>query len=441
MSSVCIQFLVPGVFSNSFLDINGLVGNSLPVKIPTIVVKWITYVLVLHVVALGLAAGSAVFGLLAHVREMAMTCCSTCISGFAAVITLIALIFDIVLFFVAKTRINAIGHAQIGNAIWLTLGAWALLLFSGCFYTLGRCCMRGRPSSGNGGSGNWFRRDAEGSDKYADQMRLDAVKAEADRKARQKQGEVGLPAFFETQPLTGHVEGDQIHLEGGQSKPDLTPPPNTTNFKGGYSPGPTGTRTVDAYYHNNNSSTTLYPPQEVRRQRSEYSTRTTASSPPISHAIPSGYGQYGNVTASTSPPPNNQLLVPSGHQPYNNDPYGREYGHSAGGTSCKYKYPDSYSLIFSYMFLSRSYSARSRTLLLWRTLERSLLGLQKSTYVSTRPFHTHLRLTYSHASSYHRRLLPSHIHLSPTSPATSTFTRRPQLHSRRRLLRDRRWVR
>jgi hypothetical protein len=344
MNSVCIQFLTLGVVSLGFIDINGLVGNSLPVKIPTIVVKWITYLLVLHVVALGFAAGSAVFGLLAHVREMAMTCFSTCISGFAAVITLIALIFDIVLFFVAKTRINAIGHAQIGSAIWLTLGAWALLLFSGCFYTLGRCCMKGRPSTGQPG-GNWFRRDAEGGpDKYPDHMHLDAVKAEADRKARQKQGEVGLPAFYETQPLTGHVEGDQIHLEGAHNQSDLTPPPSTTNFKGGYAPGPTGTRSVDAYYHNNNSSSTLYPRQEVRRQRSEYSTPTT--SPPSSYTTPSAYGQYGNVPASMSPPPNNPRLVPPGHQPYNNDPYGREYGHTAGGTSCKYKHPDLYSLIF-----------------------------------------------------------------------------------------------
>jgi len=428
------------VVSLGFIDINGLVGNSLPVKIPTIVVKWITYILVLHVVALGFAAGSAVFGLLAHVREMAMTCCSTCISGFAAVITLIALIFDIVLFFVAKSRINAIGHAQIGNAIWLTLGAWALLLFSGCFYTLGRCCMKGRPGSSNGGSGNWFKRGGEsGPDKYADQMRLDAVKAEADRKARQKQGEVGLPAFYETQPLTGHVEGDQVHFEGGDNQSTFDPtPPSTTNFKGGYAPGPAGTRTVDAFYHRNNSSSTLYPPQEVRRQRSGYSTPTTTSSPPISYTTPSGYGQYGNVPVSMSPPPNNQLPVPSGHQPYNNDPYGREYGHTAGGTSCKYKYPELYSLI-SYKF-SRSYShlARPRTFFLRRTLERSLYGIPTTitTSVPTRPFHTHLRLKYSNAPSYHRRLLPPHIHIPPTSPATSTFTRRPQLHPRRRWLRD-----
>lgn len=331
------------------LDINGLVGNSLPVKIPEVVVKWITYLLFLHVVALAAAAGSAFFGLLAHVREMSMACCSTCFSGFAAVVTLIAFIFDLVLFFVAKSRINAIGYAQIGNAIWLTLAAWVLLFFSGCFYTLGRCCIRGRPSAGGGG-GNWFggNRGAEGPDKnYAEQVRLDAVKAEADRKARQKQGEIGLPAFYESQPLTGHVEGDQVYVDGesNQSSANLAPQPpsrqQSTNFKGGYAPGPTGTRTMDEYYRNNNvAASTGYPPQPApRRQQSEYSTSSvpTSTSPPIGYT--SGYVQY-NAPHTTSPPPlHNQLLAPPGHQPYGTqtpDPFGREYGHTAGGTSCKY---------------------------------------------------------------------------------------------------------
>jgi hypothetical protein len=349
INSVCVLPLIFDVFSWFFLDINGLVGNSLPVQIPQVVVKWITYLLFLHVVALAAAAGSALFGLLAHVREMSMTCCSVCFSGFAAVVTLIAFIFDIVLFFVAKARINAIGSAQIGNAIWLTLAAWLLLFFSGCFFTLGRCCMRGRPSHSGGGGRDWFgRRDASAGSphkNYADEMRLDAVKAEADRKARQKQGEGGLPAFYETQPLTGHVEGDRVYLEGehNQSKSDLPSPSparqQSTNFKGGYSPGPTGTRTVDDYYRNSPASTGYPPQRAVHRQQSEhsaYSVPTTTASPTTGYAQPSGYGQYNNVPMSTSPPPpNNQLLGTPGHQSYS-DPYGREYGHTAGGTSCKY---------------------------------------------------------------------------------------------------------
>lgn len=128
-------------------DINALVGDKISfLQIPEIAVKWITYVLVLHVVACVLAAVSAVFGLLAHVREMSMTCCSTCISGFAATAAMFAFIFDLVFFFLAKSRINKVqngisiinpsdtrsshhilGKAEIGLAIWLTLAAWVLL--------------------------------------------------------------------------------------------------------------------------------------------------------------------------------------------------------------------------------------------------------------------------------------------------------------------------
>jgi len=64
-----------------------------------------------------------------------MTCCSTCFSGFAAVVALLAFIFDLAFFFLAKAHINEVGSAEIGNAIWLTLAAWVLLFFSGCFYT------------------------------------------------------------------------------------------------------------------------------------------------------------------------------------------------------------------------------------------------------------------------------------------------------------------
>ena len=62
-------------------------GNKTRVQIPQVVVKWITYALVLHIVALVLAAISSIFGLLAHVREFSMSCFSSCISGLGAAIT------------------------------------------------------------------------------------------------------------------------------------------------------------------------------------------------------------------------------------------------------------------------------------------------------------------------------------------------------------------
>ncbi|KDQ20271.1 hypothetical protein BOTBODRAFT_27688 [Botryobasidium botryosum FD-172 SS1] len=194
------------------LDINKLVGNNLPIQIPTVVVKWITYALVLHIVALILSAIAAVFGLLAHIREMSMTCFSSCISGFAASVALLAFIFDLVLFFLAKARLNKVpgGSATMGNAIWLTLAAWILLFISGCMFSFGRCCISDRPRPPRGPKRERSldkdtRKAEEGYSGYAETMRLDAVKAEADRKAKQRLGpqEVGLPAFHEheRQPL------------------------------------------------------------------------------------------------------------------------------------------------------------------------------------------------------------------------------------------------
>ncbi|KAG8976184.1 hypothetical protein FRC05_004433 [Tulasnella sp. 425] len=198
---------------------NTLFGNDTKIQIPTVVAKWLTYALFLHVIALALAGVSAIFGLLAHIREFSMTCFSSCISGAAAAICLIAFIFDLVLFFVAKARIQSIDGATavIGNAIWLTLAAWILLFISGCAFGLGRCCIARRPRAPAASKASAYAPNGNATlppdpnAAYAEQMRMDAIKAEMDRKALQKSGtthEVGLPAFdsyeeYETRPLTG----------------------------------------------------------------------------------------------------------------------------------------------------------------------------------------------------------------------------------------------
>lgn len=331
-----------------------MVGNKLPVEIPQVAVKWITYALFLHVIALAGAAISAIFGLLAHVREMSMACCSTFISGFSAVVAMFAFIFDLILFFVAKARINAVGTAQMGNAIWLTLAAWLLLFFSGCFYTLGRCCIQQRPRVPGGKGGNWGKgNDPEsGPNKdYAEQMRLDAVKAEADRKARQQKAEAGLPAFYETQPLTGRVEGDHVYVDGDSSEsqahlPTSAAPParRQNTYAGGYIQGALGTRTMDDYYSRSSSSPppNTYPP-DIRRQPSGYAPSTyTANvphSPVAQRSLPPQGAAYGstaylyNSPLTTSPSSNQHLPLPG---QYPQDAYGRDYGHSAGGTSCMF---------------------------------------------------------------------------------------------------------
>ncbi|KAJ7455949.1 SUR7/PalI family-domain-containing protein [Mycena galericulata] len=328
------------------LDINGLVGDSLPIQIPDVVVKWLTYVLVLHIVALALAAISAVFGLLAHLREMAMTCCSTLVSGLAATVAFLAFVFDLALFFLAKARINAIGTASIGNAIWLTLAAWVLLTFSGCFYTLGRCCISNR------------KRDQRQDPSVTgpnEQMRLDAVKAEADRKARQKASEGGLPAFHESEPLTtaGYDDGTSVYTD----KP-YTP--------AGYVQAPAGSRAVDQYYnagssagYNNNAypptpqpqrqyaPSTYAPSMYAPQQQQQYPPQQYNSIPPLQHSMSPPPQQYPSTTppqqqyaarvASPSVSQPNPYLDPAaGSNQYlaaAANPYLSASGHAARGTS------------------------------------------------------------------------------------------------------------
>ena len=319
-------------------DINKLVGNDLPIQIPQVVVKWITYALVLHIVAFGLAAIAAVFGLLAHVREMSMSCFSSCIAGFAAAVALIAFIFDIAFFFIAKSRLNAVkgGSASFGNAAWLTLAAWILLFVSGCFYGFGRCCIKRRPRSDRDaklepppGNGNNF-----GS--YADQMRMDAVKSEADRKARQKQGEIGLPAFQEydpSQPLRAKVENDEVYLDeeegvpyrdnaaGSQQYSQHNQAPS--GYAGGYVQGVPGNRAIDEFNSGSRISNNSNSPRANRRN----SVATTA--------YEASQYSYGASTA-TPPPANNQYLSTApyqGHDQYASSP-GQNYGDTQGGASC-----------------------------------------------------------------------------------------------------------
>lgn len=250
-----------------------------------------------------------------------MTCCSSLISGFAAAVAFIAFIFDIALFFVAKSRISKIGSAQIGVAVWLTLAAWILLFFSGCFYSVGRCCINRRPRGGDG----WGR----GKDNNEEALRLDAVKAEADRKAFQSKPEGGLPAFHEYQPLTARVDGDAVYLEPYK---DSSLPSSTQSGRAGYAPAPQGSRAIDEYY--TPSANAYQPSQHSSRRRNSATTATTSSYPP--------------TLPATSPPPQQAYLdghpstqpqTPGGHHNASYaDPYNasaQAYNHGQQASSCK----------------------------------------------------------------------------------------------------------
>lgn len=197
---------------------------------------------------------------------------------------------------------------------------------------------------------------------YAEQMRLDAVKAEADRKARQKQGmEVGLPALAETEPLTSKQDPDEIYIDEGDKvvayRPNTTSPPigagvgagaaayarqgsmppgrQQSPYNGGYAQAAPGTRAVDDYYNARPQAGTTYPPQPQPQPRRQTSGRTQSSG-----YMPSPYPIAPVPPMPTTPSNLNAVgTVPL----YNGNQYGhnqytstataaQDYAHSRGDT-------------------------------------------------------------------------------------------------------------
>lgn len=115
-------------------DINNLVENNSPIKIPLVAVKKITGLIEwFHGLAFLLAAAALIIGIIPIIGG----CFRSLISGIATLITLGALIIDVVFFSAAKARINAVGSASLGVAFHLTWLALGLLAVS----TLISCCL------------------------------------------------------------------------------------------------------------------------------------------------------------------------------------------------------------------------------------------------------------------------------------------------------------
>ncbi|KAK4688989.1 hypothetical protein P7C73_g1124, partial [Tremellales sp. Uapishka_1] len=169
--------------------------------IPTVVTKYLTYTLVLHLVALGFAAAATVLGLLSHIETLSLLCFPTCTASLCSSFSLIALIFDLVIFYIAKARIDSVSgaSASIGISVWLTLAAWLLAGFSGCAYGIGRCCIGARRNQTSGDP----RQTSKLPYDDGNVLRLQALANERSRKEEQ-----GLPAFqeWERTPLTGEED-------------------------------------------------------------------------------------------------------------------------------------------------------------------------------------------------------------------------------------------
>jgi len=122
------------------------------IKLSDSIIQSVTKVLVLHVFATILACLAFISGLVSHIEEFSKTCWTSCFTSLSASVTLLVSIFDLIFFAIIKARINAMKEsdasisAEFGSAIWLSIAAWILLAFSGCFFCAGRCLCNFRRS-------------------------------------------------------------------------------------------------------------------------------------------------------------------------------------------------------------------------------------------------------------------------------------------------------
>ncbi|GAA6060272.1 hypothetical protein JCM10212_003972 [Sporobolomyces blumeae] len=176
------------------LSINGKLSG-----VSNSVLKWITYLMILHPIAAAFGVVSVIFGLLAHMHNFAGTALTTCFASFAATFSLLAFVFDIAVFVIAKQRIDSSsvgGNASLGPAVWMTLAAMVLFGLSGCFFGCGACVIRKQRAGREASEKTRPMPDEE----YGSKLRGDALAAHERDKAylaANTRGEGVLPAFTE----------------------------------------------------------------------------------------------------------------------------------------------------------------------------------------------------------------------------------------------------
>lgn len=108
--------------------------------------SYLTYVLVLNIAAFALAGASTLFGLASLIVPLSVLCFASCLASLASFVSLLAVIFDLVAFYICKSRIDAVSgaSASIGISAWLVLAAWILAGFGACAFGTGGCCIGSR---------------------------------------------------------------------------------------------------------------------------------------------------------------------------------------------------------------------------------------------------------------------------------------------------------
>ncbi|GAA5974787.1 hypothetical protein JCM5350_001293 [Sporobolomyces pararoseus] len=329
------------------LDINGRLSG-----ISNSVLKWITYLMILHPIAAAFGVVSVIFGLLAHMRGFAGTALTTCFASFAATFSLLAFVFDIAVFVIAKQRIESSsvgGNASLGPAVWMTLAAMVLFGLSGCFFGCGACVIRKQRAGREASEKNRPLPDEE----YGSKLRGDALAAHERDKAyaaQQARHEGVLPAFHEHErdkediPLNSMQSvafDDEDGYHPRPYPPQQAPPSMITGVGQGYgrrNEGPAGHQV--SFPEPNSAYPSLPPPAptgtpnnagrgtgvgsrlaaDARAQRGYepepttevfqgmYDTRQTTSPPPMSNS-----GHYQSSSAYDHQ--NNSQIPPSSSMP------------------------------------------------------------------------------------------------------------------------------
>ncbi|KAK9896807.1 pali-domain-containing protein [Cystobasidium minutum MCA 4210] len=291
------------------LNSDQVFGNNASFSLPNSLIKWLTYALIIHPIAAGLAAITFISGCVSHCREFSRSRATTWLASLATTFALIAFVFDIVLFSIAKSRINSASNtsvglqARLGNAVWLTLVGFILLLVSGCFFGFGHCCIKRRPTQSEK---DRVRPQMDTS--YAMSARKDAEDLEKAEKLR-RGGSSGLPAFPEEQePLTAKPKNEELYAEEIPVSEDIA----------GVGTGYGRRAGQQSAYPSPSRQRTLPLPPNDQQSRSEYQ-----NSNPYGHAEPFT-GMYDTPSRQNSPALDHRSRGRQRSDPspaFNNTPY------------------------------------------------------------------------------------------------------------------------
>jgi len=118
-----------------------MVNGATSINTNSSVLHNLTYVLILHPIAGFFAFLALVFGIIgAAAASRVATIFMAIFALFAAFLTLVIFVIDMVLWNIVKERITSAGYsATLGNANWLTIGAFGALALATCTSLCGAC--------------------------------------------------------------------------------------------------------------------------------------------------------------------------------------------------------------------------------------------------------------------------------------------------------------